>query len=1365
MEDYGARPRKRRRTFAGAVPIRANLKLDDRLKGDIGIISEPLFKSLFGSQEDHEAGQLSYAAICPWPTLEGSALEKNNWSILPVRCEELHGEASSIRFPAGSSILQGFVRLLQANPFHSRSRNVIEILALDVQPLELKTVFLRVDGEALRKHNDVQKQFGGGFLPSNAYRPLKGKGKVPPRISVNHSTNARIDQDQSQISQLKEAVRSSLGHVPILNCNDLLLLPLPSHPITHVAFPPAEVILCEPVMQGLVSANTEIFVEVDHRGKLRKQNLSSPVTRSLNGLSVDRVISEEDGDTTDNFYSAAENGEDEDDEEAEERDIEDKKVDLTETDESSSDESLSDDDSPDNMISLNSPILPSQASGILSSRTAATPRPFGTKATGANSPGSVFSSFTATTASQRYQQRRSFQVKPLVIRIPDVVLHPRPKADEDDEARVFVDVKMLVRLGCFSGDWVKLVVSGSRDSDHGWHIDAFGDSEATEAFRPVKVYGLPDLSSDEMQHYPKTELARRQSQYSLMLGSRPLPSAFVSPILFANIGEPSKITLAALASQPREDQNFTKSKVSSSAIPPVAKELTLLRVPTPVATERATSAGIFANLKYYFEYRRRLVQEGDLIAVTIDATMSRILSDGGSLLEIDTELEELLLDADPLEGKDKKSTEIAWFKVGKISGVYGDDFLGDEDPDLWGAVASAEPQTTKMFQSGSMSAKLPTSLTNTWLYYLEARNRPTSRATKPSSIIAQDSIPKAYISKTQRRVRELLAAATSPQASQLHVRPLALLLHSTQRDVGKSHTISAACAELGLHFYPIDSYSILTEGGGGGDVKTEGYLRKKVEFAMTCGDEITIPVIQHLEALTAERIASTLSDLLEDVRALAFTTTEVEKIPERIRSLFTHELEISAPDESERESILRNLINEKAIELAHDVDLSNVAVKTAALVAGDLVEVVERACIARQERLDSMAAKTHECLVRDIIISGGTNARCLTKGDFDAAVDVARKNFADSIGAPKIPNVTWDDVGGLSNVKDAVMETIQLPLERPELFSEGMKKRSGILFYGPPGTGKTLFAKAIATEFSLNFFSVKGPELLNMYIGESEANVRRVFQKARDARPCVVFFDELDSVAPKRGNQGDSGGVMDRIVSQLLAELDGMSDGKVPSGGVFVIGATNRPDLLDQALLRPGRFDKMLYLGIADTHDKQLTILEALTRKFISHPDLSLRRVAGRLPFTYTGADLYALCSDAMLKAIIRQAAAVDTKIKNLPGGPVSTAKYFDQYATKEDIAVMVTEEDFSAAQRELVGSVRYVQAENILTNSNRANFDLVPRSLNTTREFAKHLSLHHSMRSSPKESRQWVAAVRASLYHQYLNQRHNYGQIIDQEA
>jgi peroxin-6 len=426
---------------------------------------------------------------------------------------------------------------------------------------------------------------------------------------------------------------------------------------------------------------------------------------------------------------------------------------------------------------------------------------------------------------------------------------------------------------------------------------------------------------------------------------------------------------------------------------------------------------------------------------------------------------------------------------------------------------------------------------------------------------------------------------------------------STQRNIGKSTVAARSCSDIGLHSFAIDAYDIVSEGGAGGDVKTEGFLKARADRALTCGAENTALVIRHIEALTAERMISALKEILADARVIIATTTEVDKIPDGVRSMFTHELEMGAPDEGEREGILRSIIDDSGIALSPDVDLGGVAVKTAALVAGDLVDVVDRALVARRTRLESLATQatsTSEDLVtiRDVQVSGGPS-RCLTKSDFDHAVEHARKNFADSIGAPKIPNVTWDDVGGLSNVKDAVMETIQLPLERPELFAKGMKKRSGILFYGPPGTGKTLLAKAIATEFSLNFFSVKGPELLNMYIGESEANVRRVFQRARDARPCCVFFDELDSVAPKRGNQGDSGGVMDRIVSQLLAELDGMSDGEDGGGGVFVIGATNRPDLLDQALLRPGRFDKMLYLGVSDTHEKQATIMEALTRKYV----------------------------------------------------------------------------------------------------------------------------------------------------------------------
>ncbi|KAJ1488930.1 P-loop containing nucleoside triphosphate hydrolase protein, partial [Baffinella frigidus] len=140
-----------------------------------------------------------------------------------------------------------------------------------------------------------------------------------------------------------------------------------------------------------------------------------------------------------------------------------------------------------------------------------------------------------------------------------------------------------------------------------------------------------------------------------------------------------------------------------------------------------------------------------------------------------------------------------------------------------------------------------------------------------------------------------------------------------------------------------------------------------------------------------------------------------------------------------------------------------------------------------------------------------------------------------------VPNVSWDDVGGLEDVKREILDTVELPLKHPELFESGLKQRSGVLLYGPPGTGKTLLAKAVATECALSFLSVKGPELISMYIGESEKNIRQVFKRAREAAPCVIFFDELDSLAPNRGRGADSGGVMDRVVSQLLAEMDGMA--------------------------------------------------------------------------------------------------------------------------------------------------------------------------------------------------------------------------------
>ncbi|XP_037093065.1 peroxisome assembly factor 2-like [Pollicipes pollicipes] len=262
---------------------------------------------------------------------------------------------------------------------------------------------------------------------------------------------------------------------------------------------------------------------------------------------------------------------------------------------------------------------------------------------------------------------------------------------------------------------------------------------------------------------------------------------------------------------------------------------------------------------------------------------------------------------------------------------------------------------------------------------------------------------------------------------------------------------------------------------------------------------------------------------------------------------------------------------------------------------------------------------------------------CLDAEDIEAALAFVRARQAESSGAPQIPDTRWLDVGGMVEVKQEIVDLIQLPLSRPELFAGGAT-RSGVLLYGPPGTGKTLLAKAVATECQLNFLSVKGPELINMYVGQSEANVRDVFRRARDAAPSVVFFDELDSLAPSRGRTGDSGGVMDRVVSQFLAELDGA----VTSGQVYVIGATNRPDLIDAALLRPGRFDRLLYLGPSSQPSSHEAILRAQTRRLPLSPDVDLSAVVARLPQVVTGADVYALCEQATRAALERAVQMVE---------------------------------------------------------------------------------------------------------------------------
>ncbi|KAH9499607.1 peroxisomal assembly protein [Bulinus truncatus] len=367
------------------------------------------------------------------------------------------------------------------------------------------------------------------------------------------------------------------------------------------------------------------------------------------------------------------------------------------------------------------------------------------------------------------------------------------------------------------------------------------------------------------------------------------------------------------------------------------------------------------------------------------------------------------------------------------------------------------------------------------------------------------------------------------------------------------------------------------------------------------------------------------------------TTSNIANISEDLLPTFLHQINIEYPNEMERADILQGLLENCIV--SPDLSISHLAQRTAGFVLGDLITLILQSKREAYQKVlkiccpDGGPASLQK--EEDIVTAGVVMEQC----DLEIALDEMQSLHSDSIGAPKIPSVRWDDIGGLEDAKSEIIDTVQLPLHHPELLAAGLR-RSGVLLYGPPGTGKTLMAKAVATECSLNFLSVKGPELINMYVGQSEENVREIFKRARSASPCIIFFDELDSLAPNRGRSGDSGGVMDRVVSQLLAELDGLHE----SLDVFVIGATNRPDLLDPALLRPGRFDKLLYLGTSSDWQAHLKILKALTKKFNLSPDLKLSDVAQQCPPNLTGADLYALCADAMLSALRR-------KIENVESG------------------------------------------------------------------------------------------------------------------
>jgi transitional endoplasmic reticulum ATPase len=264
----------------------------------------------------------------------------------------------------------------------------------------------------------------------------------------------------------------------------------------------------------------------------------------------------------------------------------------------------------------------------------------------------------------------------------------------------------------------------------------------------------------------------------------------------------------------------------------------------------------------------------------------------------------------------------------------------------------------------------------------------------------------------------------------------------------------------------------------------------------------------------------------------------------------------------------------------------------------------------------------------------------VTKEDFEAALRDVQPSAMREVLVQR-PNVKWEEIGGLRDLKEEIAEAIEWPLKHADLFTDAdVTPPKGILLYGPPGTGKTMIAKAVAATSEANFISVKGPELLSKWVGESEKGIREIFRKARQAAPCVVFFDELDAIAPRRGGSEGDSHVTERVISQMLTEMDGLEDLK----GVVVIGATNRPDILDEALLRPGRFDRILEVPIPDAEARKQIFLIHTKRKPLD-TDVKLEKLV-QITEGMTGADIAAFVNAAAMAAIKEHVKNKSDKLK-----------------------------------------------------------------------------------------------------------------------
>ena len=449
---------------------------------------------------------------------------------------------------------------------------------------------------------------------------------------------------------------------------------------------------------------------------------------------------------------------------------------------------------------------------------------------------------------------------------------------------------------------------------------------------------------------------------------------------------------------------------------------------------------------------------------------------------------------------------------------------------------------------------------------------------------------------------------------------------------GKTLLAKAVASETNANFYSISGPEIMSKFHG----ESEERLRQVFEGAEENAPSIVFideidsiaPKREEVSGDVEKRVVSQLLTLMDGIKSrgklvVIGATNRPDAIDPALRrpGRFDREIEIGIPDDKGRFEILQ--IHTRGMPLTEDVNLQSIARVTHGFVGADLEALSKEAAMRSLRRILPEIDMEQAKIPAEIL-----NKIKITDKDFQEALRDVQPSAMREVVVQR-PDVRWEDVGGLSKIKEELAEAIDWPLKHADLFLEAdIRSPKGILLFGPPGTGKTLIAKAVATTAEANFISIKGPELISKWVGESEKGVREIFRKARQAAPCVIFFDEIDAIAPRRGGSDEGSNVTERVVSQMLTEMDGLDDLK----GVVVIGATNRRDIIDEALLRPGRFDRILEVPLPDK-EARMQILKIHTRKKPLDSSVNLEKLVD-MTDGYTGAEIAGLVNAAAIAAV-----------------------------------------------------------------------------------------------------------------------------------